>query len=239
MPKQETHNGLTCLFDEANHTYTIKETGQVLTSVTTFIKQFFPVFDTDAISKKTAKKRGVDVDGLKAEWKQMGEDASAQGDMVHRYAEYLMNIYIAFDGPENDPRFKQVKIACKILKSKFHFAFAEKIIFSPDLGLAGMIDLWMVDVFKDRIILIDWKTNKELKDINAYQSGLPPIEHLDDCNYNCFALQLSLYQYIMIHEKYSNTPTTFQRVIIHIGKTFNKPYIMPYLKDEIERMLFC
>ena len=52
-----THNGQTCIFEEEVHTYTIQETGQVLTSGTTFIKQFHQAFDGPAVAEKIAAKK--------------------------------------------------------------------------------------------------------------------------------------------------------------------------------------
>lgn len=40
-------------------------------------------------------------------------------------------------------------------------------------------------------------TNKEIKMSNKYQSMLPPVNHLDDCNYIHYNLQLSLYSYML------------------------------------------
>ena len=56
MDKTAIHNNLTCIFNEADHSYRIKETGDLLTSVTTIIEQFTPPFDSHAVAQQMIDK---------------------------------------------------------------------------------------------------------------------------------------------------------------------------------------
>jgi len=59
------------IFEEETHTYTLKETGQELMSVTTFIDRFFPKFDADQMAPKCVGKPkypGMTADEIKASW---------------------------------------------------------------------------------------------------------------------------------------------------------------------------
>jgi hypothetical protein len=76
MPdKSANHNNLTCLFDDSDHSYTVKETGQVLTSVTTVVKRYTPSFDApfiaqQMIDKKKPKYAGMTIDEIQYQWKE-------------------------------------------------------------------------------------------------------------------------------------------------------------------------
>lgn len=82
-------------------------------------------------------------------------------------------------------------------------------IYDQDLDLAGSIDmLYLHPEFDDKIpgkkklIMADWKRCKEIKRSNNFESGFVPLEHLDNCNYNHYSLQLNVYKAIL--EKYTD-----------------------------------
>ena len=53
---------------------------------------------------------------------------------------------------------------------------------------------------KNKISLVDWKTNKQIKTKeNAYRHGMKgtPAEKIYDCNFEKYSLQLSMYKYIL------------------------------------------
>lgn len=239
--KSATHNNLTCTFSERGHVYKIKDTGQRLISGTTFIKKFFKPFDAVAVSEKIADKRGTTPQALRHEWKQMGAQASKDGDAVHAYIEWLTTGRGVTPLSINNDRVhnlkKQAKRAVVRLRNAGMIVIdAEMIIFSAGLGLAGQIDC-VAKNSKGYYIIIDWKTNKELKTENGWEQGLSPLGHLDNCNMNHYKLQLSLYHYILQSEGYFPGAKGFKRVIVHLtedGVTLNK---VPYMRDEIKGML--
>jgi len=237
--KSATHNGLTCTFSEKGHVY--KVNGKRLTSGTTFIKKFFKPFDAVAVSEKIADKRGTTPQALRREWKQMGAQASRDGDAVHKYIEWLTTGRGTAPISINNDRVHNLKKQAKRSVTKLYNAGikiidAEMIIFSVGLGLAGQIDC-VAENRKNEIVLIDWKTNKDIKLENAWDQGLPPLEHLDDCNMNHYRLQLSLYHYILQSEGYFPDAKDFKQVIVHLtedGVTLNR---VPYMETEINAML--
>ena len=69
--------------------------------------------------------------------------------------------------------------------------------------------------------------------INKYgEKGNYPLEHLDNTPYYHYALQLSLYKYIL-EKNYGMKISDLRLGIFH--PTYNKPYVlrMPYLEKEI------
>ncbi len=80
--------------------------------------------------------------------------------------------------------------------------YPEHMVYLKSAGICGQSDL--VEVVNDKINIIDYKTNKEIK-TESYKDWdgisdklLDPVSHLDDCNFNHYSLQLSIYMYIML-----------------------------------------
>ena len=234
-------------FKEKYHQY-IDNLGTHYVSGTSFIKPFFPKFNAVAVSIKCAagnnpKYAGRKPEDIRAEWAAEGRRGSTEGDNVHEYAEF----WAAPPGQSIKPisdrcvlLFKQVDIAYRALLAKgFDVIENEKIIFSPDLGIAGMVDLIMWDPSTKEIIILDWKQNKEIKRRNLYKknNGLSPIEHLEGSDMSKYTLQLSLYQYLIIRENYFPQAKGYRRALIHIGVDRVEAIKLEYYEYEIECLL--
>ena len=235
-------------FREQNHTY-IDNYDQRYVSGTTFLKQFAPKFDTIAVSKECAagtnpKYAGRYPGEIREEWAAEGKRGRDEGNNIHDYAEFSGPIPKKGIKPISDrceKIFKQVDYAFEMFRKKsFIVLDVEKIIFSPGLGIAGMIDIVIYDPYKCEIIIGDWKNNKnELITHNNFQSYHEPVSHLQDTDISKFSLQLSLYQYIIERERYFSDIVVrgYRRVIIHVGETFAKPVQLEYYDYEIKELL--
>ena len=85
----------------------------------------------------------------------------------------------------------------KCMSNADNFLFPEVKICAEELQLAGTIDLMIYNKKKNKIYLIDWKTNQKIKK-TGYNKGIKPSTKLiDDCSFNRYTLQLSMYQYIL------------------------------------------
>jgi len=212
-------SGQEVLFNEENHTYQVN--GHSLISATTFIDQFFPEFDSQEVSKEYAKKNGLNQADVLAKWKQKGDDASNLGRDVHLYAERLFKEedLPTTDDPKIQKYFNVVnKTVVKLLK-RFDFIDAEMIVFSELLGVAGTIDLLMRDRTNDDVVIFDWKTNEEIKKENPWQNAFLPIQHLMDCNWNKYQLQLNLYKRILSEEQWHYPLESLYRMaLIHLSE---------------------
>ena len=153
MIKTAHHNGLTCDFDDKDHTYTIRETGQRLISVTSKVREYTPQFNAPAmvqqmVDKKKPKYAGMTVDEIQYQWKEKAELSSYEGTLLHDYLE----LWPTTKGYGFHPRTYRVLLLSKQvdnmfpkLLERFRLIEAEKIIFSARLGLAGTADLIMAD----------------------------------------------------------------------------------------------
>lgn len=72
----------------------------------------------------------------------------------------------------------------------------EWLVYDEEKKLAGSIDFTMIGP-NGEIIILDWKRSKEIKKENPYQKGFRCLQHLDDCNYNHYCLQLNIYRHIL------------------------------------------
>jgi hypothetical protein len=104
-------------------------------------------------------------------------------------------------------------------------------------SIAGTIDF--VDYQDGEYIIYDWKRTDKIID-----NGMPikadkygghgkfPLEHLDNSPYYHYALQLSLYKYIL-EKNYGIIISDLRLGIFH--PAYDKPYILriPYLEKEI------
>lgn len=114
---------------------------------------------------------------------------------------------------------------------------------SPDgkLCIAGQIDLLVKK--GNNIIVGDYKTNKEIKMKSFFDSKTKssvkmkfPLNNLDDTNYWHYCLQLSTYAWMI--QKLNPDFVIEDLVMIHIDhKDKMTIYHLPYLKNEVEKML--
>ena len=109
------------------------------------------------------------------------------------------------------------------------------------LRIAGQIDLLVKK--GNKIIIADYKTNKEIKTKSFYDKNKKtsekmkyPLNNLDDVNYWHYTLQLSTYAWMI--QKLNPDFEIEDLVMIHFDHNDNMTiYHLPYLKDEVIRML--
>lgn len=180
------------------HKY-VDDKGNTYTSVTTFIKKYKLEFDADTISRKEAVKRlgkGAALEDIVLEqykvllsWKIKGTLASERGTLIHELEENRLKSSNFTFGSKVFPYSESLIVG---------HATPELIVHSNVFLLAGMVDLILYDV--DGLIIIDYKTNQEIKVSNKWQSLLGEFSDLDDCEYEIYSLQLSLYKLLLERE---------------------------------------
>jgi len=237
------------------------------TSVTSFVGQFKQPFDKVAVASKVSKSKkskwyGKTVDEILEAWKYKSDVAIDRGNWYHnqREADLLSLDSISREGFELPVITPIVDDIGKIAPSQklMDGVYPEHFVYLKSAGLCGQSDL--VTVMDGRINILDYKTNKEIK-TESYvnwegisQKMLNPISHLDDCNFYHYALQLSVYMYIMLKHNPKLKPgtLTLHHVLFYedgqdeLGCPILKkdengepmvkkivPYTVPYLKDEV------
>ena len=229
-------------FYEKSHTYWLGR--KKLTSVTTFIKEFFPEFNAREVARKQAKfpankaaKRGVRY-WLK-EWKNSAE----QGTMVHKMLEEASSFSFWNEEPEGlQPKFlKKAQQGLKYVnklrnRDKYSLLIPESLIYDEELGLAGQIDLMVIEEVGSSIVhLFDWKTNKKITS-EGYngRTALEPISELPDSHLSKYGLQLSFYAYMLERKGY----VIGDLMVVHLHEDHGAiEYPVSYNKSLVERLL--
>jgi CRISPR/Cas system-associated exonuclease Cas4 (RecB family) len=200
-------------FVEDTHQY-FNKLDQELQSVTRVIGKVKPVFERDKLSsimgKKLADEKGVSPEEGKRiilqQWEDKRKSAEDRGNWIHNNLEkYLLtgNVDVELNGVVD-----QLK---RILAGSYKY-IPEALIYSMDHMVAGQSDLVIQrqNSRKSPVIdFFDYKTNeangiqydsikiKENGDIMHYNRYmLSPFDYLEDCNFNHYSLQLSIYAYM-------------------------------------------
>ena len=86
-----------------------------------------------------------------------------------------------------------------------------------------------------QVNIFDFKTNKEIEFTSKYNKRLfHPISHLEDCNYNKYALQLSFYAYL----SELNAERIGRLALLWINDNDEIiTYPVPYMKETIKAII--
>ena len=222
------------VLDKVVHEYSLRtQPDLVFTSVTTFIDGFFESFDSEKLAAKlvTTHPRYADhtVESLIAEW-----DAAGQhGTDVHEEIENWIKNGVE---PGKAKAAAGVSWLKNYQKKSDIQVLSEVIIYSTELKMAGTVDVLALDKTTGNYEIIDWKTSKRI-DTSSYgnKTGTSSVTRdVPDCNFYHYALQLSLYRYLL--EEYYGVRINNQ-LIAHLQDDGAKGYVAPYMRDHIVAML--
>jgi ATP-dependent exoDNAse (exonuclease V) beta subunit len=190
-----------------------------------------------------SKYYGKTSDEIKTEWDKIRDEAADAGTKMHLAIEQFYNSQIDTTIPlEQDKNVVNTREYnhFKEFQVDHHHLVPFKTewrIFDEDLKIAGSIDMIFHDPEnKGCIYIYDWKRSKEIKYQNRFQKANKPIEHLDDCNYNHYTLQLNVYKYI-IEKNYGLKATELAIVVFHPNNDTYRKIPIPILTDEVEKIM--
>ena len=197
-------------FTAHNHKYTSADDINWL-SVTSLLSNFKQPFDAETIASKVARSKkskwyGMTPTEIKEAWKAEAKRATDLGTWYHNQREAdiceITNMErhgvtvpvfkpIEVDGIKHSPEQK--------IKDG---VYPEHMVYLKSAGICGQSDL--VEVINGEVHITDYKTNKEIK-IEGFtnwegvtQKMSAPVAHLYDCHLNHYALQLSMYMFIIL-----------------------------------------
>jgi hypothetical protein len=212
-------------------------------------------FDSKGISRnmalskiKSGEGNGKTVDQVQAEilaqWDEARDESSIHGTAVHKVCEDFFNLGVV------TPGFQRLCSSLKELMDSYMKIEMEVIVYLRRALLAGTIDkrCRRQKFGKSLVDYFDYKTNIrkgiQYDSIKRYDDGsqkhynrmmLHPVSHLEDCNFNRYALQLSLYAY-MDQEECGTTPGKLG--ILFINKNQSMKYLpVPYMRLEAEAII--
>lgn len=203
---------MSIVFNAADHSYkSIDAEGIDWVSVTSLLSNFKKPFDAEKIAASVTKKSrskwfGIPPEKILELWKAEADRATTLGTFYHnqREADLCSLSSIELEGIPI-PVYKPLEEGAlkKAPEQKLTDGiYPEHMVYLKSAGICGQSDL--VEVVNSKVNIIDYKTNKEIK-TESFKNweGISdkmshPVSHLDDCNFNHYALQLSIYMYIIL-----------------------------------------
>lgn len=179
-------------------------------SVTNLVSQFKESFDAEIMAARCSKSKkskwfGMTPEEIIAVWNGEADRAVTLGTFYHeeRETEIISCTTIEREGRAL-PVFKPiVENGIKVAPNQIlqEGIYPEHMVFLESSAICGQSD--KVEIIDTYIDIDDYKTNKEIKR-EGYRDWrgvskkmLGPLNHLDDCNFVHYALQLSIYAYII------------------------------------------
>jgi len=198
-------------FTPEKHEYLSPEHQIDWISVTSLASYFKHPFDANKQSIKSTKNKkskwyGMDPNLVKDLWNKEGKRATDLGNWWHDQREKDIGEFETIERhgvtiPIIRPTFKDgIKHAPS--QKLINGIYPEHFVYLQSAGICGQSD--RVEVINNKVYIGDYKTNKELK-LKGYTKYdgtidmmLEPLAHLEDCHLTHYALQLSLYMYIIL-----------------------------------------
>lgn len=219
------------IFNEEKHSYVNKYTGDLYTSTTTLIGKYKQAFEKDKISKAVARREGVDQKVILDRWEAANKQSLEFGNKIHKIIETYLKSRSSYATSNLEERsiidsFNELDI----------IDFSSEVLSEHQLAnheymIAGTADIIQAkgayfDVF-------DIKTNKKFNLYSQYDKFLKePVDHLTECEYNTYNLQLSIYAYLY----HQQTGRKARRLaVLYYDRGTNKfiEYPMAFLKKDV------
>lgn len=222
-------------FDQAAHVYTFGD--EVFESVTTVVENCFAKFDSMLWAKKKCPENPQ---SLIDQWEEKARAARDLGTLMHdRIERYYLGEELEAEAA-SDPTFARfLSFAADNQLTPYR---SEWRIFSEDYKIAGTLDFLAVDS-RGRFTIYDWKRSTKVVDDqgrildNCYgRHAHAPLSSLEDYTYNHYALQVSIYRYIL-ERHYGLEISEAYLGVFHPEMSGYHRVALPYLRDEVITLL--
>ncbi len=236
------------IFYEDGHIYMDAPAGRIYTSVSKVLHSLEKEKNWKVIAKKYATKVGKTVAEVEASWKEENDKSVLRGKSYHTQKQVeLLDIGVVHRKgklcdvkgyiPTGITSGEITQLDCVLQNNT---VYTEMMVWDESTGICGTAD--EIEIVDNTININDHKTNKEIKKEGfltprGREKFLYPVSHLDDCNWNKYCLQLSLYMY-MLWRKNKHLKVG-KLTLNHVefdkdGKpTKINPMDVPYLRDEV------
>jgi hypothetical protein len=204
---------MSIVFNANDHSYKSLD-GETIDwiSVTTLVSNLKKPFDAQKTAQRVSKIKkskwcGIAPDTILEIWKKEADRATTLGTYYHnqREADLCSLASIEREGiivPVMPP-IPEIEGLKHAPEQKLDDGiYPEHLVYLKSAGICGQSDL--VEIVNGHVNIIDYKTNKEIKKESfkdwegVSEKMLDPVSHLDDCNFNHYSLQLSIYMYIIL-----------------------------------------
>lgn len=205
------------VYEDTKHEYYNKRTNTKLISVTQSLKLFEKKFDADYWANKKALQEGITKEEMLLKWDELKKVGIDRGNKYHNYIEKRHNKEIFLEPiPEIEAYFE----SHNDIPLLSEFVIGNEII-------GGRLD--HMALRDDYLVLKDWKGNKKFDKESPYKL-INGLEHLPNTEYYKYALQVSLYKYILDIDDIKKL-----EVVWFNNNTF-QVFEMPYLYEEVQHI---
>lgn len=236
-------------FYEEDHHYEYK--GQRIgISVTRLIEDYANEFDSESIAEKVAARDNKSIQEVLDEWKYKNQFSCAKGSICHEFAQHLWSgnewLWSGFGRDEYEGEiffhtcdliFEQAHNFYEDYKDRLEHLADEFVIGSEEYDIASAIDHLFINKLTGGLVLVDYKTNSDIHKNEKYAKNMKvPLSHLKDTTLNHYAIQLSIYKYLV--EKYTNLKIE-EFFIVYMSENIENYQIIevPYLEKEVKNIL--
>lgn len=182
-------------FDPEPHEYKLGE--RMLTSCTSWLKQYKEPFDALSIAQSLSSRRGCSAEEILAEW----ERAGWVGTKMHEFIEDYYN-----NAPHTLSEDAEVELRCakflafKAARLQAYEPVGQEIrMFHEPSGLCGTLDFLAWHPGVEQLYILDWKSSKKVgtDQDSQYRKMYGPFADLWDHEHNVYSLQISLYRLML------------------------------------------
>lgn len=225
-------------FNADDHTYWVD--GVEFDSVTNVIESCFEQFDAEYWAERKATPDHTK-EMILAEWEAKGAAARNLGTEMHdRIERYYLGQPVEPQWMADGSFQRFAAFATDIRLCPFR---SEWRIFHEESRMAGTLDFLALRP-DGKVDIWDWKRSSKIVDslgnpidYNSYgKTALEPLGHLPDTVYHHYALQVSIYRYIL-ETKYDLQVVSGHLGIFHPDHRRYFTVTLPYLKDEVETII--
>jgi hypothetical protein len=255
------------IFKEDTHQYFHEITNEEFISMTTFIGKFKPKEDWRSIAEKFHLKRSKKTlyeelsnkyklshleldeifskygltDGILYIWEVKKNNSNKTGTAFHNKQEQELLNRIKVEGL-NNPLFSS--LGTKDLSKLENGIYPELKLWNEKYKVCGTSDI--VKIENGFVDVDDWKTNENIlvESYNHPRTGYKfmnnPINHLMDCNFIHYSLQITGYAWLLEQNGFKVRDLSFTHVDINretLEIKNKKVYQVKYMKREFEMML--
>ncbi len=178
-------------FYEKSHKYKIGK--KELTPVSTVLKTYFGSVDSKELARKVnkippSKYYKMGIRKILAKWKKIAED----GTFIHKEMEDYITETAGFTHLKSGQGIQWLNMQdlddCHLLP--------ELMVYNEELGIAGTIDLFILDESTMEVTLVDWKTNEKISD-QQYQKMQHKVGTIKNTTLQKYYAQLNIYAYLL------------------------------------------
>jgi hypothetical protein len=205
--------------DDRTHTYYVGH-DRYPSSTTKIVGTFGQEFDEKKMSQIIANRENVTQQEILDRWAEIREEACSRGSLVHKCLEHVPMVqpteaFVILKQELSKPEFKQLfnekelrQVTSGIswyndlekqFPGKYEILCLELMMYHQGFKHCGTADMILVNNDTGKLIIADWKTNKDLFKTDYYRTRplkylKYPFQFLIDCPYSKYSLQFSHYQ---------------------------------------------